>query len=138
MGEVSGSVRLGRKGVLVFALAAVALLAGPPAAAAGADKSLLYNAAGGKLALEVTVAGGPTGLVFNGASGSFLVGTTGARFIFSTEAGTIAGWNGGPVAAVKVDRSEVGAVYKGLAIATTAAGAMLYASDFHNGRGGGF
>src|SRR2546426_2174815 len=31
-----------------------------------ADLSTLYNAAGAKLGLEVTVTGGPTGLVFNG------------------------------------------------------------------------
>src|SRR6266540_817428 len=44
------------------------LVAGPTSPwwvnAADSDLSLLYNAAGGKVALEVTVAGGPTGIVF--------------------------------------------------------------------------
>src|SRR3972149_3175615 len=110
--------------------------------AADADKSLLYNAAGGKLALEVTVAGGPTGLVFNGDSAGFPVGatTTAARFIFATESGTIAGWAGalGTTAQVKVDNSETGASYKGLAFATTSAGTFLYPANFANARGGGF
>src|SRR5712692_3576216 len=39
-----------------------------------ANLSTLYNAAGTKLGLEVTVTGGPTGLVFNGGSG-FPVGS---------------------------------------------------------------
>jgi len=118
------------------------LVAGPTTPwwvnAADADKSLLYNAAGGKLALEVTVAGGPTGLVFNGDSAVFPVGATNtaARFIFATESGTIAGWAGalGTTAQVKVDNSETGASYKGLAFATTSAGTFLYAANFANAR----
>jgi hypothetical protein len=35
---------------------------------------------------------------------------------------------------VAVDNSAAGAIYKGLAIATTAAGTFLYAADFHNAR----
>ena len=103
--------------------------------AADADKSLLYNTAGGKLALEVTVAGGPTGIVFNGNPG-FPVGATNAvaRFIFATESGTIAGWAGGASAEVRVDNSEAGAIYKGLAIATTGAGTFLYAANFAEAR----
>ncbi len=102
-----------------------------------ADLSTLYNAAGAKLGLEVTVTGGPTGLVFNGGSG-FLVGPSNvsARFIFSTEAGTVNGWTptAGTVAEIKVDASGAGAIYKGLAIATTTDGPMLYATDFANAR----
>ena len=104
---------------------------------AGTDKSTLYNAAGAKLALEVTVTGGPTGLVFNGGT-VFPVGASNAaaRFIFSTLSGTIAGWNNGvgTTAQVKVDGSEWGAAYTGLAIATTSTGPQLYAADFANGR----
>jgi uncharacterized protein (TIGR03118 family) len=102
-----------------------------------ADLSTLYNAGGTKLGLEVTVAGGPTGVVFNGGSG-FPVGPSNvsARFIFSTEGGTIAGWTptAGNVAQVKVDLSAAGAIYKGLAIATTETGSQLYATDFANAR----
>ena len=114
------------------------LVAGPTSpwwvADNGVDMSTLYNAAGTKLSLEVAVAGAPTGVVFNGASGVFLVGTATARFIFDTEGGMILGWAPGSAAAtVMVDRSGSGAVYKGLAIATTAAGPRLYATDFVNG-----
>jgi len=100
----------------------------------GADLSTLYNAAGTKIPLEVSVAEAPTGVVFNGGSSSFLIGGARARFIFSTERGTIAGWNGTGAAQVKVDSSGDGAIYKGLAIATTATGPQLYATDFHNAR----
>ena len=100
----------------------------------GVDLSTLYTAAGNKIGLEVAVAGAPTGIVFNGAATSFLIGGARARFIFSTESGTIAGWNGTGPARVMVDSSEAGAVYKGLAIASTPTGPQLYATDFHNAR----
>src|SRR5437867_3635150 len=96
------------------------------------------NATGVKRNLNVSVDGAPTGIVFNGASTSFRVGPSnaGAVFIFATEGGTIAGWNPslGTAAEVKVDSSGAGAIYKGLAIATTATGPQLYATDFHNAR----
>jgi uncharacterized protein (TIGR03118 family) len=83
----------------------------------------------------------PTGNVFNGTSG-FVVSTASgsgpSRFIFATEDGTISGWN--PAAdlthaILEVDRSTVGAgaVYKGLAIASLAAGTFLYATNFRFG-----
>ncbi|HEX3226089.1 MAG TPA: TIGR03118 family protein [Gaiellaceae bacterium] len=103
----------------------------------GSNTSTLYNGAGAKQALTVTVAGAPTGSVFNGVASDFPVsagGKTGqARFIFSTEGGTILGWSptvNGTVAVVGADSSSRGAVYKGLATAAD----RLYATDFHNGR----
>ena len=103
----------------------------------GTGTSTLYSGAGTKSALTVAVAGGPTGIVFNGNASAFNVsqgGKTGAaRFIFATESGTIAGWSpavNGTTAIVGVDRSSTGAIYKGLAIA----GNQLFATDFHNGR----
>ena len=99
----------------------------------GADLSTLYNPAGMPLSLVVGVPGAPTGTVFNGTPGSFLVGAKNASFIFATESGTILGWNGGTAATVEADMSSAGAVFKGLAIAQTAAGPRLYATDFHNG-----
>jgi len=57
-------------------------------------------------------------------------------FIFATEDGTIAGWNSQvdqAHAILAVDRSAEGAVYKGLAIGSTAAGPVLYAANFHAG-----
>ena len=99
----------------------------------GSDRSTLYNAAGTSFSLVVGVASAPTGTVFNDTPGSFLVGATNASFIFSTEAGTILGWNGGPAATVEADQSAAGAVFKGLAIAHTPSGPRIYATDFHNG-----
>jgi uncharacterized protein (TIGR03118 family) len=101
------------------------------------NTSTLYNGAGAKQALTVTVPGGPTGIVFNGSSTDFPVtqGSASAvsRFIFSTEAGMILGWsptvNRG-AAVMAVDHSGAGAVYKGLTVAND----RLYATDFHNGR----
>jgi len=104
----------------------------------GADMSTLYNGTGVKVAaIHPTVASAPTGVVFNGNATSFPVGTanSAARFIFATESGTILGWTIGFTAAeIKVNRSAEGAIYKGLAIATTDAGPRLFATDFHNGR----
>ena len=116
------------------------LAAGPAtpwwAANNGTNTSTLYNDAGSKQALTVTVAGGPTGAVFNGNS-DFVVSQNGksgaARFLFATESGTIMGWSpvvNATAAVVGVDRSSSGAIYKGL----TAANDKLYATDFHNGR----
>ena len=103
----------------------------------GTNISTLYSGTGAKTALTVSVPGSPTGTVFNGSATDFVVsqnGTSGAaRFLFSTEGGTILGWTpsvNGTVAVVGADRSSVGAVYKGLAIAND----RLYATDFHNGR----
>src|SRR5206468_3564761 len=84
----------------------------------------------------------PTGVVFNGNAGSFQVssgGNTGtSAFIFSTEDGTISGWSPSvnqTQAILAADNSGLGAgaVYKGLAIASTSGGNFLYASDFRNG-----
>jgi uncharacterized protein (TIGR03118 family) len=86
----------------------------------------------------------PTGQVFNPTSGFVLKSQAGegpALFIFSSESGHIIAWspkadpvvNGMATAEVKYS-SPVGAVYKGLAIASTRFGTFLYATDFHNGR----
>ena len=62
----------------------------------GTNTSTLYSGSGAKAALTVSVPGGPTGTVFNGNAADFAVtqnGKTGAaRFLFSTEGGTILGW----------------------------------------------
>jgi uncharacterized protein (TIGR03118 family) len=103
----------------------------------GTNTSTLYSGTGAKAAFTVSVAGAPTGTVFNGSSADFVVSQNGksgaARFLFSTEGGTILGWSAavnGAAAVVGVDRSGAGAVYKGLATV----GDRLYATDFHNGR----
>jgi len=110
----------------------------------GTNVSTLYQGDGTQAALIVSVPGAPTGAVFNGGTG-FVVSrhhaSGPARFLFATESGTILGWNPGvpppatsTTAIVAVDRAHVGAIYKGLAIASTTHGAFLYATDFHNGR----
>jgi uncharacterized protein (TIGR03118 family) len=103
----------------------------------GTNLSTLYSGAGAKTPLTVSVPGSPTGTVFNGSATDFVVNQNGssgaARFLFATESGTILGWNpavNGTAAVVGADRSGVGAVYKGLAIAND----RLYATDFHNCR----
>ena len=103
----------------------------------GTGKSTLYNGAGGKVPLIVTVGDAPTGLVANPtnpATGFKLSNGNPARFLFDGESGTISGWNGGTVAEQVLDLSPEDAVFKGLAIAQTTAGLRLYATDFHNRR----
>jgi uncharacterized protein (TIGR03118 family) len=117
----------------------------------GTGLSTLYNGAGAIVPLVVSVpapagapAGfvpGPSGIVFNGTA-DFTVsnGTTSgpAIFIWSTEDGTISGWNPG------VDRTHAvrvvdnfgggaGAVYKGLALGTIAGKQFLFATNFRSG-----
>ena len=99
----------------------------------GTGKSTLYNAAGAKAALTVTVGDAPTGLVAN-TTGAFPLNGRPASFLFDSEAGKVFAWNGGTTATQVRDLSPEGAVFKGLAIANTPLGARLYATDFHNGR----
>jgi uncharacterized protein (TIGR03118 family) len=84
--------------------------------------------------------GTPSGQVFNAgaASGDFM----NDLFIFSTEDGTVVGWNntadpfdeaGTAIGTIQYDNSAAGAVYKGLAINPTTPPTLLLA-DFHNGR----
>jgi uncharacterized protein (TIGR03118 family) len=101
----------------------------------GTGKATLYNGDGVKQSLVVTIPGtggdpgAPTGMVFN-SSNNF----NRDLFIFAGENGTISGWRGalGTTAETLVNSTGFGAVYKGLAIGTTAQGTYLYAADFHN------
>jgi uncharacterized protein (TIGR03118 family) len=109
----------------------------------GTGTATVYNGHGEKQAVQVTIpplAGSAvapvTGEVFNGTA-SFTV-TSGANaapavFIWATEDGRIAAWNPtvNPDTAVIVsDRSASGAVYKGLAIASSNGQDFVYATDF--------
>jgi uncharacterized protein (TIGR03118 family) len=117
----------------------------------GSGVSTLYNGRGQAFPvaapLVVTIpsptnppgGGTPTGLVFNG-TGEFVVSANGKSgsppFLFATEDGTILGWSptvNGTQAIIAVDNSGAGAVYKGLAIASTPQGNFLYATNFHAG-----
>jgi uncharacterized protein (TIGR03118 family) len=106
--------------------------------------STLYNATGVASSLIVQVAGHPTGMVFSGGTG-FVV-TNGslsapARFLFAAEDGTISAWSSSVqppppthsfIVVPNVASPAHGAIYKGLALASTASGDRLFAADFHN------
>jgi uncharacterized protein (TIGR03118 family) len=102
----------------------------------GTGLSTLYNGSGQIVPLVVTVpppGGGappsaPTGMVFNGTSDF-----NGSHFIFATEDGTISAWTSGSNAALAVDNSATGAVYKGLALANNGSKNLLYAANFNAG-----
>jgi uncharacterized protein (TIGR03118 family) len=113
----------------------------------GTGLSTLYNGAGVPQALVVKIptpdgngTATPTGTVFNDTTGFEVAPKTApgknAVFIFVTEDGTIAAWN--PQvnltnAILEKDRSK-NAIYKGVAIVQTRAGAFLYATNFKTGR----
>jgi uncharacterized protein (TIGR03118 family) len=112
----------------------------------GTGTSTLYNGAGVRQTLVVTVAGAPgdpdhsspTGIVFNGSTGFQLVPgvpTTAARFIFVTDDGTISGWNPSVNAnhsILKVNNSASGAIYLGATIAQVGGVNFLYVANFSN------
>jgi uncharacterized protein (TIGR03118 family) len=116
----------------------------------GSGVSTLYNGRGQAFPigapLVVTIppppglpGGTPTGLVFNNTD-EFMVSANGKsgspRFLFATEDGTILGWSpavDATEAIIAKNNSGLMAVYKGLAIASTATGNFLYATNFHAG-----
>jgi uncharacterized protein (TIGR03118 family) len=90
--------------------------------------STLYDGAGNKIPLTVPIPGGnPTGQVFAGGSGFSLPGGKPAFFIFDTLSGTIDGWGG--VGTQTQLASTPGALYTGLALATSGGAKYLYAAD---------
>lgn len=109
----------------------------------GMDVSTLYT--GGihgsipvVLPLVVTIPGGaPTGIVFNPTTDFVVQGASGsapANFIFSSEAGQITAWSRAVSGTQAVsESSSATAIYKGLAMASTADGTFLYATNFHDG-----
>lgn len=86
--------------------------------------------------------GKPTGIVFN-SGGGFSVSEGGksgpSLFLFATEEGTIAGWSpdvdlGHALVAVNQSGSGgYGAMYTGLALASSPDGTLLYAANFKSG-----
>jgi len=111
----------------------------------GAGVSTLYSVSGStptKVALTVTIppppppgsTSAPTGVVFNGNGTEFLLApNTPARFIFATEDGSIAGWNSGATAVIKVSRGDK-AVYKGITLAEFNGKRYLYVTNFRSGK----
>ena len=126
----------------------------------GAGVSTLYNGLGVKNALTVKIpppsgdtnpgAPGPSGMVWNGSPlafpvGNSIVNTAPALFIWATEDGTIAAWQGAlsPITeAVTVvpnpdfvnGGTGTDPVYKGLAIGNNSRGLFLYATNFRTGK----
>jgi uncharacterized protein (TIGR03118 family) len=116
--------------------------------------STLYNGAGGKQSLVVTIppadpkktkTGSPTGTTFNGSQTDFLLSPGNpAVFLFSTVDGTIAGWNPNMAApqgatapsthAVTVVKTTDGSSYTGLTSAFIDSKRYLYAANLTEGR----
>jgi uncharacterized protein (TIGR03118 family) len=110
--------------------------------------STLYNGAGTKESLIVTISpadpnnkktptGTPTGTIFNGSQTDFLLAPgKPATFLFSTNDGTIAGWNPAVTAtlAVTVVKTADGSNYTGLTSAFINGKSFLYAANFNKGR----
>src|SRR5262249_44321038 len=109
----------------------------------GTGVSTLYGRDGAAVPLVVTIpppAGGtgsaPTGVAFNTARATdFLAGGAASHFLFAAEGGPMSAWASGNSAGLGGDTSAPpGAVYRGRAMANSAEGSRLYATDFHNGR----
>jgi uncharacterized protein (TIGR03118 family) len=110
--------------------------------------STLYDGAGVKQSLIVTIppadptnkntpTGTPTGTIFNGSQTDFLLAPgKPALFLFSTNDGTIAGWNPAVAAtlAVIVAKTTDGSSYTGLTSAFINGKPFLYAANFNKGR----
>jgi uncharacterized protein (TIGR03118 family) len=101
--------------------------------------STQYDAQGNKMQPTVTIPsaamnpcspGCPTGVVAN----STLTNFNGALFIFDSEDGILAAWNGTGNATTVVDNSAAGAVYKGLALVSASEGDFLLAANFRSGK----
>lgn len=107
----------------------------------GTGLSTLYNGAGAKQGLVVTIpaavagnTGTPTGTIYNGSATDFLLGAgTPAKFLFSTLDGTIAAWNFGTAAITKFKTAD-GSSYTGLTSAYIGSAVYLYAANFTKGR----
>jgi uncharacterized protein (TIGR03118 family) len=115
----------------------------------GSGRAILLDAQGEKSGADVIIpppAGSPpgatstpNGVVANPTSGfviTFKGRSAPATLLFSTEDGTIAGWN--PAlsqthAVIAADQSGNGAVYKLLALGTNTQGTFIFATNFHNG-----
>ncbi len=101
----------------------------------GSGTSTLYDGAGNKEPLTVTIPAGstppsgPTGQVFAGGSGFTLSNGGAASFIFDTLNGTIDGWNGAAGTTAIQMSSTKGAIYTGLALANSGGSNYLYAAD---------
>jgi uncharacterized protein (TIGR03118 family) len=114
----------------------------------GTGTSTLYDGTGAATALVVTIpqaggsgnAGPVTGVIFNAFSSNTsafdMAAGKPASFLFCSEDGVISGWNSsvnGSAAAILYNNSKTSAVYKGCALAGTAATPYLFAANFNAG-----
>ncbi|HWB87339.1 MAG TPA: TIGR03118 family protein [Bryobacteraceae bacterium] len=98
----------------------------------GTGTSVLYNGAGGKLGLVVTIPGdgSVTGVLFSGIAGQF----NGDTFLFDSEDGTVSGWRGAlGMQAEVLATGNAGNVYKGIAEAAIGANTYAYLANFRAG-----
>jgi uncharacterized protein (TIGR03118 family) len=102
-------------------------------------KLTLYDGTGAKQGLIVNVpqwdnspGGNPTGQIFNNTQDFKLSNNNPAKFIVSTEDGTIQGWNGGTTTIIAVNNWP-NAVYKGLALGSANGANYIYAANFQAG-----
>ncbi len=109
----------------------------------GTGLATVYDGDGNIQPLVVTIptpnhegASTPTGQVFNYTSGFEVAPGEKADFIFATEDGTISGWNPNvdPTHAIITVNRAGSALYKGLALAQSAQGPHLYATNFKTGQ----
>ena len=93
--------------------------------------TLIYDNNGAQVLAPVNIPLGtalqgasPTGVILNTTSDFVIPGNGASLFIFSTEDGILSAWNAstGSTTITVADRSSAGAVYKGLANGSTAAG----------------
>jgi uncharacterized protein (TIGR03118 family) len=98
--------------------------------------STLYDETGIRQgnAVRIPGAGGvgaPTGVVYNTTNRFAIPGGGGkALFIFAGEDGVVSAWNSGDSARTVIDRSDSGAVYKGIALARDDSRDFLYLANF--------
>jgi len=98
----------------------------------GAGTSEIYNGAGVKQALVVTIPGdgSVTGAAFGNVAGSF----NGNAFLFVSEDGTVSGWRGALGTSAEVlQTASADNVYKGLAFANIGGQGYSYAANFRQG-----
>jgi uncharacterized protein (TIGR03118 family) len=100
-------------------------------------KTTLYNPDGTSAGVPISIPSGkdsmgaPTGVVYNGTADFPMPDGTGkALFIFAGEDGSLSAWNNGTSAKIVANRSDSGAVYKGIALAQDSGRNFLYVANF--------
>ncbi len=91
--------------------------------------STVYRTDGTNVGLNVSVPGGPTGIVYNSAGGFQNGSGQASAFVYDSLDGTISGWSSGTSSSVLFNMSSSGASYTGLGIV----GQNIYAADSGTG-----